>query len=249
MRKRRNVLSGAQHAAPRTSGSNSPAERNNWHLLRVAVAVDSARARCEIQASLPRWIANAWTQPSDLGLSCHKVSSTDTCLACLYWPRQPIKNETQLVAEAIGFVGREVEVSAMLRNNLPVGEAILQQIASSVGITFEAIAPFASKPLRAFYSEAVCGGIVFRLQAKGARPPEFDVPMTFQSALAGVLLASAIVLDAMGASPALNRKLVINVLRPLAAERIVPVAKDRTRQCICNDQDFVAKYRAEYREN
>src|SRR5205814_812863 len=64
---------------------------------------DSARARCEIQASLPRWIANAWTQPSDLGLSCHKISTTDVCLACLYWPNQTVKNETQLVAEAIGF--------------------------------------------------------------------------------------------------------------------------------------------------
>jgi hypothetical protein len=70
--------------------------------------------------------------------------------------------------------------------------------------------------------------------------------MTFQSALAGVLLASAIILDATGTSPALNRKLVINVLRPLAAERIVPIAKDQTRPCVCNDVDFVAKYRTEY---
>jgi hypothetical protein len=228
------------------SWGNYLAERDNWHLARVAVAVDSARARCEIQASLPRWIANAWTQPSDLGLSCHRVSSTDACLACLYWPTQTVKNETQLVAEAIGFVGREIEVSAMLRSNLPVGDAVLQQIASSVGVPFEAIAPFTNKPLRAFYSEAVCGGIVFRLQANGACPPEFDVPMTFQSALAGVLLASAIILDATGTSPALNRKLVINVLRPLAAERIVPIAKDQARPCVCNDVDFVAKYRTEY---
>ena len=44
-------------------------EANGHKWERILVALDSAHDRRAVQASLPRWIANAWTQLGDLGVS------------------------------------------------------------------------------------------------------------------------------------------------------------------------------------
>ena len=72
---------------------------NGYHWERVLVALDSAHDRRAVQGSLPRWVANAWTQAGDLGVSTHSFLGPDACLACLYLPTQKSKNEDQIVAE------------------------------------------------------------------------------------------------------------------------------------------------------
>jgi molybdopterin/thiamine biosynthesis adenylyltransferase len=57
--------------------------RNDWHFQRVAVALDSAADRRAVQAALPEWIVNAWTQPGDLGVSRHTFLDDQACLTCL----------------------------------------------------------------------------------------------------------------------------------------------------------------------
>src|SRR2546421_70372 len=64
----------------------------------VLVALDTAGGRRSVQASLPGWIANAWTQPGDLGVSSHsRFDAPGACLACLYLPLRPQANEDELV--------------------------------------------------------------------------------------------------------------------------------------------------------
>ena len=46
-------------------------ERKSHEVDNLLLALDSAKGRCAAQASLPKRIANAWTQPSDLGVSTH----------------------------------------------------------------------------------------------------------------------------------------------------------------------------------
>jgi len=56
----------------------------------VLVALDTAADRRSVQASLPKWIANSWTQPGDLGLSVHgQFDGPGACLSCLYLLTQP----------------------------------------------------------------------------------------------------------------------------------------------------------------
>ncbi len=74
---------------------------NGYHWERVLVALDSAHDRRAVQGSLPRWVANAWTQAGDLGVSTHSFLGPDACLACLYLPTQKSKNEDQIVAESL----------------------------------------------------------------------------------------------------------------------------------------------------
>lgn len=60
---------------------------NGYVWDRFLLGLDSARDRRAAQASLPRWIANAWTQPGDLGVSVHpRYAGEGACVACLYLP-------------------------------------------------------------------------------------------------------------------------------------------------------------------
>src|SRR5207244_2771974 len=56
--------------------------RGDTRLERVAVALDSAKDRIAVQAGLPRWVCNAWTQTGDLGVSRHEFLGEQACLAC-----------------------------------------------------------------------------------------------------------------------------------------------------------------------
>src|SRR5258708_1082081 len=90
------------------------AQRDDWYIPLVAVAVDSSTARCEIQASLPRYILNAWTHPRDLGVSRHEFLGDQACLCCLYLPRGEKADLEYLVAVAINFRGDIIELRSML---------------------------------------------------------------------------------------------------------------------------------------
>ena len=45
----------------------------------------------------PRRVANAWTQPGDLGVSSHDFLE-GACVNCLYLPDGEQKNEDQIIA-------------------------------------------------------------------------------------------------------------------------------------------------------
>lgn len=222
-----------------------------WQLRRVAVALDSAFDRCSVQASLPQWIANAWTQPGDLGISAHDIAANEPCLACLYLPDGPAPNEDHLVAEAIGLPGAEdrMEIRTLLVNGAAVGEPFVERIASALNIPVDALREYADRSLRDFYREVACGGVLLRLSPTGGTRGVTEVPMAFQSALAGVLLAAKLVADANGviATPR-AAKAVIDVLRPVPAGLWVPISPRADGRCLCQDPDYRDAFEAKYRD-
>ncbi len=223
------------------------AARDDWKLEKVAVAVDSAEDRVGIQAALPRWVVNAWTQPEDLGISRHAFDGDQACLACLYLPRGEQKSEAALVAEAIGLPNEWQDVGARLLKSTPTEKTYLERIAAAKGIAFERLAPFGGRPLRALYVEGWCGRAVIGFGDEDGQAARAEVPLAFQSALAGVMLAAELVARATGlkdAPPPVETR--INLLRPLAEVLSFPVAKDPRGRCICQDEDFVGAYRAKY---
>lgn len=223
-------------------------QRGDWNLQRVAVAVDTAGDRIAVQAALPRRILNAWTQPGDLGVSRHVFTDAGACLACLYLPDEGRKNEDELVAEAIGLSGEFMEVRRLLATAAPVDRGLLERIAAALQVPVEPLLQFQGAPLRAFYSGAICGGVVLGLG--GRVPPgtrETAVPMAFQSALAGVLLAAELVIDAGGLREhPLPTTTKIDLLRPLGQQLSIPAAKHSSGRCICRDSDFITRYATKY---
>jgi molybdopterin/thiamine biosynthesis adenylyltransferase len=214
---------------------------------RVLVGVDSAAARRAVQASLPRWVANAWTQPGDLGVSVHPWTNDGACLSCLYLPHGQSLSDDKIIAETLGLQGMELEVRRLLYTGQHVPAAILATIEHHLELAEGAAVAFAGRSLRELYVEGICGGTLIALDRVGRPRQEVHVPIAHQSALAGVLLAGRLVADALGVGPSDSSITRIDVMHALGQELVQPVRKDPRGICICQDpvyrQAFDAKWR------
>ncbi|MER8648813.1 E2 ligase fold family C protein [Mesorhizobium sp. M1121] len=221
------------------------ARRGDWVFDRVGVALDTAADRLAVQGALPRWIANAWTQEQDLGISRHGFDDGQACLCCMYMPTGKSKDEHQLVAEELGMPEAHEEVKTLLQTNTGVPNEFVARVATAMAVPFEPLAAFVGQPLRSFYQQVICGGVVFQL-SDGSRLVRTVVPMAFQSALAGIMLAADLVKHSAGFPMSPTTSTRVNLLRPLGSHLHDPQAKDSSGRCICNDEDFVAAYRLKY---
>lgn len=215
---------------------------------RVLLALDSARDRRAVQATLPKWVANSWTQPGDLGVSVHpRFGEAAACVACLYLPEDKGRNEDQIVAEALGVPERLMEIRILLHNGAGVPRSLLEAIAAKLDVPLDGLLPFEGKAIRTLYVEGVCGGQVLPLARANGAPTEVHVPLAHQSALAGVLLAAAFVSDALVGAPGASTTVTrINLLRPLTSEFTQPALADTRGICFCQDLDYRAVYVAKY---
>jgi hypothetical protein len=126
----------------------------------------------------------------------------------------------------------------------PIGDELLQLIATAKGLGLAALAGYAEKPLRALYADVVCGqGVV---SAPGAAAAELHVPLARQSAFAGVLLAAAYVLDVAGIKRDNSQLVRFDVMRSAAGEVPTLYAKDDRGVCLCSDALALAVYREKY---
>lgn len=221
-------------------------KRNNWRIPRVAVAVDSAEDRRAIQAALPEWIVNAWTQLGDLGVSRHNFLSNQACLMCLY-SSGPRKNEDESIAEVIGLPEEKLNIRRMLMTNEPLDNMFLTKIANAMKINITELARFEGESLRLFHAQAICGGTLLHLGANPISQRAVQVPMAFQSALAGTLLAAELVAKAAGLKscpPPVTTKL--DLLRPLGPYLSFSEAKASAGCCICQDADYIDAFKQKY---
>ena len=241
------VFGGALKAIPHHGTWASFLGANGYKWERVLVALDSAHDRRAVQGSLPRWIANAWTQVGDLGASSHSFLGQDACLACLYLPTQKSKSEDQIVAEGLKIPQIQDQVRFLLGNGLATGKELCASVAAAWGIPTEKLDPYVDRPIRELWVEGICGGGIIPLGEVGQTPRELQVPLAFQSALAGVLLAAETVRDVLNTGVQ-RRTLVrrLDVLRPLGDPSPQPALKAETGNCICEDRDFIAAYQAKY---
>ncbi|WP_434714259.1 E2 ligase fold family C protein (plasmid) [Rhizobium sp. YTUHZ045] len=212
----------------------------------VAIALDTAADRIAVQGTLPRWTINSWTQRGDLGVSHHGFEGEMACLACLYMPHGAVPDEDQVIAEALGLEDRKVDiVRPMLHNGAPVSGELMRDIASRLTVPVESLLQFVDQPLRNLYQGAICGGVVFELTA-GSKPVRVEVPMAFQSAMAGIMLAGEIIKRATGNAPDWTTA-KLNLLRNIPSDVVTERRKkDRLGRCICQDEDYLDVYRAKY---
>ena len=222
--------------------------RGSYVIPRALLALDSAEDRIAVQGSLPQWVANAWTQPANAGVSRHPRFDANPCIVCLYMPDGRTKGKDQLYAEAVGAQGpvELMQIRELLHSGRSVGAEFLQRTAQRLGVPVEPLAAFAARPLADFYHDALCGGIVLRL-SNGKTATRVEAPLAFQSAFAGVLLAAELVLDALGARPShFPTRTEVDLLHAVAPSLNVPAAKSATGRCICEDAAFVRAYLGKY---
>lgn len=224
------------------------AGQGHHHFDMVAVALDTARDRIQVQGALPKRIVNSWTQSGDLGISRHRFDDDNACLACLYLPTGQRRSEDAIIAEELGFAAEEVmAVRNMLHFGTPVDAHLSHQIASRLGIAPEILAPFVGLPLRAFRQKAICGNAVMRAADGGG--VEIEVPMAFQSALAGVMLAAEVTAStSKKLFSSSNTRISVDLMRRIPTRISFPMKKGSSGavRCICEDEDYLAAYREKY---
>jgi hypothetical protein len=212
----------------------------------VVCAVDSADARIQIQASLPRVIYNGWTQRGEAGVSRHHFLGEMACMACLYLPKGGGANLDQMVLRALHLPEDEAmlrQVRQRIQQNTPTDRSFLELVTTHSGVSLDKLLPFENRPLEDLYVRGVCGGAIIEFHA-GAQRAQADVPMGFQSALSGILLAAELArptpldhditqIDLLGRFPE----------RPGNKRR-----KSASPVCICADEDFREVYKLKYPE-
>ena len=222
-------------------------ETGTADLFRVCVALDTARDRLAVQASLPRTTLNAWTQVGDLGVSRHAFRGNDACLACVYLPTGEVPSEDVLVADALGLMHDLLLVRALLHSGAPPDDTVLAAIARHLNVPLDALAPFRGKPLRRLYHDGICGGLLLQFGAQLGPRAAITTPLAFQSALAGVLLAAELVVAASGfARPHVHTATSIDVLRPIGSDLCRRIAKHPSGRCLCQDADYIWRYDAKW---
>jgi len=210
----------------------------------MLLALDSARDRRAAQSSLPKWVANAWTQPGDLGVSTHDFVN-GACVSCLYLPDQVSRNDDEIISDALGIPDRVMEVRTLLARGEGTPRALLEAISSARNVDLDRLLAFEGRPVRSLYTEGFCGGAVISLDQIGAPRADVHVPLAHQSALAGVLLAAAAVRHALGGAEG-SKIMQLDVLKRLPTELTRPAAKSERQICICQDTDYQAAFNVKY---
>lgn len=233
----------------------------------VLAAVDSAKDRIALQASLPRSIYNAYTDQLDLGWSRHEAFGTTACLACLYWPVGPGKSRSVQIGEILGE--NPARITGYLVTGTPIGEplpatiqpprgtppediqrwqatALSDDIALRGGLPESKIAAWRSKAVDELHREAICGGAFVELSDLAGARRDVAVPLAHQSVLAGIMLAIQLITansDALLDHRPKNNEGRVNVLKsPLPNS----TKRARTRGCLCSDADFMDQHRARW---
>lgn len=222
------------------------------------VALDSPEDRIAVQASLPGPLYNAWTQPADVGWSRHEHFGEDACLACLYWPDEPRPSQHEQIGDA--FRQHPLRVLAYLVHRLPIGlplppgaipalpdlpappeaeqwhrRPLVDDIALAAGVDVAELADWRDRPLADVYQDGICGGALLHLNV-GEAPREVLVPLAHQSAFAGVMLATELIVATIPELHALRPAAVEGRFDVLAGlPQVLARPRARTEGCLCGD--------------
>jgi hypothetical protein len=231
----------------------------------VLSAFDTKQARIELQAGLPEEIFNAWTQPEDVGVSRHQRFGSDPCLACLGWPQHQRPSRSEQIAESLGE--NELRVVRYLASGLPVGQplspeqlqptrrlplpddahtwverSLLEDLIQRYELPRQQFEPLGILPVDALYRDAVCAEMLIKHRGENLGA-DISVPLAHQSALAGILLATWLVVDRVPELRALRPRQCqarYDVLR--GGQQVWSRHRERTSACLCSDPDFLAAY-------
>lgn len=242
----REATSGSLTIVPHAVEWAEYVEASGQHIAHAMAALDSAKARRSVQAALPLTLTNAWTQAGDLGVSVHGgFGGAGACLYCLYLPTGTSPSEDALVAGALGIPELVSDVRTLLYRGESVPRPLLELIASRLGRPAESVLAFEGRTVRDLYVHGICGGGVIPLGGSGSPRAELHVPLAHQSALAGILLASAAVRQAITGENAETTLITrINVMAPLGEVLTQPARRRADGVCICEDPDYLSAFRA-----
>jgi hypothetical protein len=210
----------------------------------ICVSLDNIIGRRAAQALLPRVAVNAWTRDRGLGVSSHRLGNGAPCLNCLYMPAGDRPSQSAIIAQTIGLEIREA-AELFFNNGVPTAEQ-LAKIAAKTRASSETTAAWKGKRIRELFTD-VCGAANLNVREDGQ--PE-SVPLAYQSALAGVLMAAELVKqlspDLASAAQCGNVITWHDVTGCVPGCWIEPFPVHP--RCICSDRIYRDTYKAKWRD-
>jgi hypothetical protein len=169
------------------------------------------------------------------------------CVACLYLPTGPLKNEDELIAAALCVPQLLIEVRTLLYTGAPLQHAFLEAVAGAVNRPVEVLSQFEGRSIRELYVEGFCGGAVIPMGEAGHPPEDLHVPLAHQSALAGILLGATLVRSSLSGDPLISTATRVDVLRSVGTQLSQPIRASHDGRCLCDDPVFREQYALKYR--
>jgi hypothetical protein len=127
-----------------------------------------------------------------------------------------------------------------------VSRQLIEAVAAGLSRPVNDVLAYEGRPVRDLYVEGVCGGGLISLGSTGTPPQELHVPLAHQSALAGVLLAAALVRRSLTADDEGTMITRIDILGGLRDYLTQPALKAGDGLCICADTDYLTAFQAKY---
>lgn len=225
----------------------------NWNNELVCISIDSAKDRIAIQSSLPKSILNAYTERNLIGITRHSNFVEIACLACGFIPKQKIKDYSLIVAENLKIPSQEQLIREYLYNDIPVDRKLIELVAGANSVEINDLLRYEGQNINNFYSTAVCGGYLLSKSNSNGEAIDIEAPLAFQSALAGILLASELIISKLEfRSTKFKNHTQLNPLFPIKRDDNPynhTTDKDKTGRCICNDEDFKKVYMNKWNES
>jgi Transposase len=130
-------------------------------------------------------------------------------------------------------------------NRLTLDHRADQLVGDRLSIDPPLTAVFVGRPIQALYVEGLCGGGLIPLGGVGTPRAKVHVPLAHQSALAGVLLAAALVRSRMTGGDPMTQVTRMDVRTRLGTHLRQPVAA-RSTGCVCRDLDYTDRYQTKW---
>ena len=218
----------------------------NWKNELICIGVDSAKDRIAIQSSLPKSILNAYTETNLIGITRHSNFVENACLSCGFIPEQKVKSHSFIVAENLKIPDQERLIRDYLYNNMPVDRKLIELVADANSVEINELLHYEGHNINNFYSTAVCGGYLLSKSTSNGGAIDIEAPLAFQSALAGILLASELIISKLEfRNTEFKNHTQLYPLKPIKIN-VNPynhtTDRDKTGRCICNDDDFKTVY-------
>lgn len=216
-------------------------QENGTAFENMVVCVDNVETRVNVQGAVPRAVWNGWTDNEHgslgYGVSRHAYDGMHACVSC-YYRRSggPEPTRHELAAARTGMPAETI--ARMEESGEPCTEEHVRAAAWRMGVQYEDLARHVGRPIRELL-HGECG--VFRLA--GDRGEGATAPAPHQSMMAGVLLASQVVLSRLippGGPGPVESAAEFDALR-LPGHTCLYRAP-RRKGCICGDPAYTGAY-------
>lgn len=206
----------------------------------VVTAVDSAQARRDVQAGLPKVILDGWTEVQEglLGYGIGRFTLDDPhgCLSCFHHPPDDEPEEADLAASVTPFSKEECQ-RRLDDHTIPTTREDLVEIANHTKRDFEEIRHLQGSPLEEILHAQDCGLARMRVDEEDVR-----APVTHMPALVGTLLAAQFVVEVMEEREQTSLEHLASFDARWAPTDAQLSEREPSTECICQKSPFGSAY-------